>query len=275
MSQPLSALRETAKAIRKSILTVAWNAPSDGVHISPALSMTDVLAVLYGSVMRYSPENITDRQRDVFILSKGHAALGLYATLFHHQIISETQLNSFEINGSVLQVHPTQHQEYGIDFSGGSLAQGMSFAIGLALSHRLQCQPWQTYVLVGDGECNEGAVWEGAFMAAHQRLDNLTVIVDQNGLQSDGFTDDVMSMNLPALWQAAGWQTLTCDGHDHQALLAAFNTPRDGRPKVILARTVKGKGVSFMENNKEFHRNRLNELQMQQALAELDGETSC
>ncbi|WP_205950350.1 transketolase [Pantoea stewartii] len=275
MSEYLKKLKKTATATRLTILNIAHQAPSDGVHISPALSMTDVLTVLFSKIMRYEPDRIVDKQRDTFILSKGHAALGLYATLYHHKIITEQQLNSFEINGSVLQVHPTRHVEFGIDFSAGSLAQGMSFAIGIALSRRLQKQPWHTFVLVGDGECNEGAIWEGAFMAAQQQLDNLTVIVDQNGLQSDGFTSDIMRMNLPALWTACGWLTVECDGHNYQALIDAFNLPHEGKPKVIIAHTVKGKGVSFMENNKDFHRNRLNEQQMHLAVNELTQEASC
>lgn len=233
--------------------------------------MVDVLSVLFGRVMRYNPQAITDRQRDVFILSKGHAALGLYATLCEYGIISEEQLNRFEINGDVLQVHPTKHPEYGIDFSGGSLAQGLSFASGLAMGRRLRGESRHTYALVGDGECNEGAIWESAFLAAHQQLDNLTLIVDRNGLQSDGFTQDVLRMDLEALWRACHWETLVCDGHDIDALLSAFDAPHHGKPKVIIANTIKGKGVSFMENNKEFHRNRVSAQQLEDALNELNG----
>ncbi|WP_312691578.1 transketolase [Kosakonia sp.] len=264
-------IQDAARRIRTRIVNVAHHAPSDGVHVSPALSMTDILSTLYGSVMRYDPQNITSRERDQFILSKGHAALGLYATLCEYGIISEDQLNEFEINGSVLQVHPTKHPEYGIDFSGGSLAQGLSFATGLALGRRLKGETWQTYVLVGDGECNEGAIWECAFMAAHHNIDNLTLIVDRNGLQSDGFTRDVMSMDLEALWRACRWETRVCDGHDITALQAAFDAPHQGKPKVIIANTVKGKGLSFMENNKEFHRNRVSAQQLTDALNELNG----
>jgi transketolase len=256
--------------IRRRILNVAHHAPSDGVHVSPALSMVDILSVLYGTVMRYDAKAITDAQRDVFILSKGHAALGLYATLCEFGIMTPEQLDTFELNGSVLQVHPTKHPEYGIDFSGGSLAQGLSFATGLALGRRLKGEDWETYVLVGDGECNEGAIWECAFMAAHHKVDNLTLLVDRNGLQSDGHTDDVMRMDLEALWRACHWETLVCDGHDHEALMHAFAAPHNGKPKVIIADTVKGKGVSFMENNKEFHRNRLSAQQLSDALDELN-----
>ncbi|WP_312209217.1 transketolase [Pseudescherichia sp.] len=275
MIPPLSALQGAARRIRSRILHVAHHAPSDGVHISPALSMVDILTALYGAVMRYDPATITDHQRDLFILSKGHAALGLYATLCEFGIITSEQLNTFELNGSVLQVHPTKHPEYGIDFSGGSLAQGLSFATGRALGRRLKGEPWHTYVLVGDGECNEGAIWECAFMAAHHRVDNLTLIVDRNGLQSDGFTQDVMRMDLEALWRACNWETRVCDGHDIDALQRALAVPHKGRPKVIIADTIKGKGVSFMENNKEFHRNRLSAQQLSDAQAEIGGGTSC
>ncbi len=269
---------ETEKAacrIRQQILSVAHHAPSDGVHISPALSMVDILSVLYGMVMRYDAKDITSAHRDVFILSKGHAALGLYATLCEFGIMTLEQLNTFELNGSVLQVHPTKHPEYGIDFSGGSLAQGLSFATGLALGRRLKGETWHTYALVGDGECNEGAIWECAFMAAHHQVDNLTLIVDRNGLQSDGHTDDVMRMDLEALWRACHWETIVCDGHDLEALAKAFASPHNGKPKVIIANTVKGKGVSFMENNKEFHRNRISAQQLHDALGELNGGTAC
>ncbi|WP_286809260.1 transketolase [Leclercia sp. UBA2479] len=266
-----SETENAARRIREQILRVAHHAPSDGVHISPALSMVDILSVLYGEVMRYEAKDITRSDRDVFILSKGHAALGLYATLCEFGIMTEEQLNTFELNGSVLQVHPTKHPEYGIDFSGGSLAQGLSFATGLALGRRLKGEPWHTYALVGDGECNEGAIWECAFMAAHHHVDNLTLIVDRNGLQSDGHTEDVMRMDLEALWRACHWETLVCDGHDLRELADAFAQPHNGKPKVIIADTIKGKGVSFMENNKEFHRNRISAQQLSDALVELNG----
>ncbi|MDY1038786.1 transketolase [Lelliottia sp. CFBP8978] len=275
MTSILLETENAARRIRQRVLSVAHHAPGDGVHISPALSMVDILSVLYGAVMRYDPQAITDTQRDVFILSKGHGALGLYATLCEFGIMTPAQLDTFELNGSVLQVHPTKHPEYGIDFSGGSLAQGLSFATGLALGRRLKHEAWHTYVLVGDGECNEGAIWECAFMAAHHKVDNLTLIVDRNGLQSDGHTEDVMRMDLEALWRACHWETLVCDGHDLDALANAFAAPHNGKPKVIIANTVKGKGVSFMENNKEFHRNRISSQQLSEALTELNGSTPC
>ncbi|WP_431651485.1 transketolase [Enterobacter roggenkampii] len=267
-----SETENASRRIRKQIVRVAHHAPSDGVHISPALSMVDILSVLYGNVMRYEANDITSSHRDVFILSKGHAALGLYATLCEFGIMTPEQLNTFELNGSVLQVHPTKHPEYGIDFSGGSLAQGLSFATGLALGRRLKGETWHTYALVGDGECNEGAIWECAFMAAHHKVDNLTLIVDRNGLQSDGHTEDVMRMDLEALWRACHWETIVCDGYDVGALVNAFAQPHNGKPKVIIANTIKGKGVSFMENNKEFHRNRISAQQLNDALVELNGE---
>lgn len=275
MTKNLSEFHGAARRIRTRILTVAHHAPGDGVHVSSALSIVDILSALYGSVMHYDAKTITDMHRDVFILSKGHAALGLYATLSEFGIITSDQLDTFELNGSVLQVHPTKYAEYGIDFSGGSLAQGLSFATGLALGRHLKDEAWHTYVLVGDGECNEGAIWECAFMAAHYKVDNLTLIVDRNGLQSDGHTDDIMQMDLEALWRACHWETIVCDGHNLGALLDAFAAPSNGKPKVIIANTVKGKGVSFMENNKEFHRNRVSSQQLNDALSELNGSSSC
>ncbi|MEQ9859867.1 transketolase [Pectobacterium cacticida] len=268
-------LLQMARDIRKSILRVAYLAPSDGVHISPALSLVDILTALYGTKLRYEPHDITNTERDTFILSKGHGALGLYAALCEFGIISRDVLDSFEINGSPLQVHPTKCHELGIDFSSGSLAQGLAFGIGLTLSRRLKKQPWHAYILVGDGECNEGAIWEGAFFAAHQKLDTLTVIVDRNGLQSDGFTLEIINLDIPALWRACGWEVVECDGNDLDALLVALDAPHNGKPKAIVAHTVKGKGVSFMENNKEYHRNRLSEQQYHAAMDELNGEMSC
>lgn len=275
MSSNVKSLLLAARDIRKNILRVAFHAPSDGVHISPALSLVDILTALYGAKLRYEPHDITNANRDTFILSKGHGALGLYAALCEFGIISREMLDSFEINGSPLQVHPTRYPELGIDFSSGSLAQGLSFGIGLTLSRRLKKQPWQTYILVGDGECNEGVIWEGAFFAAQQQLSALTVIVDCNGLQSDGFTQDIINLNLPALWKACGWEVIECDGNDLNALLGALDAPHNGKPKVIVAHTVKGKGVSFMENNKEYHRNRLSEQQYLAAMAELEGDIAC
>ncbi|MCO7256125.1 transketolase [Dickeya oryzae] len=271
----MAALFDSARNIRKSILQVAYNAPSDGVHISPALSIADILSVVYGSKLRYNPKDIINKNRDTFILSKGHAALGLYAALREFGIISQDVLNTFEVNGSILQVHPTKCPELGIDFSSGSLAQGLSFGIGLALSYRLKKQPWHTYILVGDGECNEGAIWEGAFFAAQQRLDSLTVIVDNNGLQSDGFTRDIMNISLSSVWSACGWCVAECDGNNISDLIKAFDVPNNKKPKVIIANTIKGKGVSFMENNKEFHRNKLSKQQYIDALAELDEGAKC
>ncbi|GBO47591.1 transketolase [Pectobacterium versatile] len=275
MNGDKQALALAARDIRRSILRVAYHAPSDGVHISPALSLVDILAALYGAKLRYEPNDIMNPNRDTFILSKGHGALALYSALCQFGIISQDVLDSFEINGSPLQVHPTKYPELGIDFSSGSLAQGLAFGIGLTLSRRLKKQPWHTYILVGDGECNEGAIWEGAFFAAHQKLDTLTVIVDRNGLQSDGFTQDILNQNLPALWRACGWEVIECDGNDLNALLGALDAPHNGKPKAIVAHTIKGKGVSFMENNKEYHRNRLSEQQYLAAMVELDGEILC
>lgn len=271
MNDTHAALQTSARQIRRSIIDVAFRAPVDGVHLGSALSMVEIATVLYGSKMRYQPDNMADGQRDRFLLSKGHAALALYTTLHHYGVLSAGQLATFDHNGSFFPALTPMHPSLGIDFAGGSLGHGVGYASGIAWSQRLQNQPWHSYVVLGDGECNEGSIWESALFAAHHQLDNLTVIVDINGFQSDISCQKTLTMNFPALWQACGWQVQECDGHDISALSTALDAPHAGRPKAILAHTVKGKGVSFMEHNNAFHRNKLSAAQHQAALAELEG----
>lgn len=271
MNLHISQTLSLANQIRQSLLNVAFNAPVDGVHLGSSLSLVDMATVLYGSKMRYRADAMDDAQRDVFILSKGHAALGLYAVLHAVGIITRDQLNSFDVNGSRFQALAPMYPSAGIDFPGGSLGQGLSYGVGMSIGHRLKQQPWHTWVVMGDGECNEGSVWEAAFFAAQQQLEALTVIIDANGMQSDGANRDILPLDHQALWRACGWQVVECDGHDHQALMTAFDHPHEGKPKAIIANTVKGKGISFMENNNDFHRSKLTKDQLQLALAELAG----
>lgn len=272
MSQHLSDTVILAREIRKSLLNVAFHAPVDGVHLGSSLSLIDMATVLYAKWMRFQPDNMADPERDIFILSKGHAALGLYAVLHAVGILSTEQLNSFDHNGSRFQALAPMLPDMGIDFPGGSLGQGLSYGVGMSLSHRMKQQPWQTWVVMGDGECNEGSVWEAAFFAARQQLDALTVIIDVNGMQSDGANCDILPLDHEALWRACGWEVVVCDGHVHEELLAAFSAPHNGKPKAIVAFTVKGKGISFMENNNDFHRNKLSADHLQRALDELAGQ---
>lgn len=262
-------LKSAARQIRRSIVDVAFNAPVDGVHLGSALSMVEIATVLYGAVMRYTPHNMATQERDRFLLSKGHAALALYTTLHHYGVLSAEQLATFDHSGSLFPALTPMNPALGIDFAGGSLGLGVGFASGIAWHQRLKQQPWHSYVVLGDGECNEGSIWESALFAAHHGLANLTVIVDVNGFQSDIACEHTLKMNFPALWQACGWHVETCDGHDITALQQAFAAPTHGKPKAVIATTVKGKGISFMEHNNAFHRAKLSAAQRLAAQEEL------
>lgn len=264
-----SPLQQAARQIRRSIIDVAFHAPVDGVHLGSALSMVDIATVLYGSVMHFQPNDMASLERDRFLLSKGHAALALYTTLHHYGVISSEQLMTFDHNGSLFPALTPMNPALGIDFAGGSLGHGIGYASGIAWHQHLKQQPWHSYVVIGDGECNEGSIWESALFAAHHGLNNLTAIVDLNGFQSDISCEQTLKMNFPALWQACGWHVETCDGHDIDALQHAFAAMSNGKPKAIIASTIKGKGISFMENNNAFHRAKLSKAQYQAALEEL------
>jgi transketolase len=238
----------TGRQIRSIILEQSHRAHHG--HIGCSLSVADMLAALYGRIMNLpSP---TDPQRDYLVLSKGHAALGLYAALFLKGWISREQLESYCGENSLLGVHP-EYGLPGVEWSTGSLGQGLSVAAGMALAARLRKNPRRVFALLSDAECNEGSVWEAAMFAGHHRLENLTVLVDWNGQQALGSTQEILRQsNLPERWSAFGWETREVDGHDLEALAAAAQRPA-GEPRVILARTVFGKGVSFMENQLKWH----------------------
>lgn len=255
--------RTAAAEIRRDVIRLAYAAGRKGAHIAPSLSEAELLAVLYGRIWR--PE-------DHFVLSKGHGALGWYAALYQAGLLDRETLLRFEENGGPLPGQPSANPALGIEYSSGTLGMGLSYGTGLAWSLRRRGEPGRVFVLLGDGELNEGSVWESALLAGHQRLANLTALVDWNGMQSDGVTDTILHMDLEALWRASGWDALVCDGHDTQALEAAFLRAAAGeRPAVILARTVKGRGVSFMENAREWHHNHLTPEQYAAAMEELGG----
>jgi transketolase len=240
-----------------------------GAHLGGGLSMIEIMAALYFGVLRYDVRNPRWELRDRFILSKGHGALAYYGALSLAGFFDEKYLATFKSNDTFLTGHPHMDLERGIEFSSGSLGQGLSLGVGTALALRSRAnQTSRVYVLVGDGELNEGSIWEAAMSAAHFKLSNLTLIVDKNGLQYDGGTPDVLDMgNLAAKWESFGWAALTVDGHDLPALLDALETRHD-KPLAIIANTVKGKGVSFMENNRAWHHSRLTQAQFEQAMAE-------
>ncbi|MDR1321245.1 MAG: transketolase [Gracilibacteraceae bacterium] len=261
-----------ARAVRRDVIRMVAAAGSG--HPGGSLSAADILAVLYSVVMRVDPARPDDPDRDRFILSKGHAAPALYAVLAERGYFAPSELLELRRVNSRLQGHPDMRKIPGVDASTGSLGQGLAIAAGLALAARVTGRDYQVYTLLGDGETAEGMVWEAAMAAAHYRLDNLTAIVDVNGLQIDGRTADVMNpAPLDAKWEAFGWQVVETDGHDPGALLAALAVAMRtrGGPTVILAHTVKGKGVSFMENRAEWHGKAPNAEQTALALAELEG----
>lgn len=260
-----------ALAIRREIIEASHDVGRLGVHIGSALSCADILAVLYADILKYDVENPCSEDRDYFILSKGHAYIGYYATLakagfFKNEDITE----QFMTDGGWLPVHPVKNLEKGIEFSGGSLGTGMPFAVGKAFAMKLAGKPNKVYTLIGDGECDEGSIWEAFLSAAHLGLDNLTVIVDCNNQQQDGPTEEVLQVDIISLAKSCRWNVLDVDGHNHEELFDAFSKQSDtGHPKCIVARTIKGKGVSFMENDNTWHHASMNEKQYQQAREEL------
>ena len=243
-------------------------------HIGSSLSVADILGTLYAGVLR--GEGPDDPERDRFVLSKGHASLALYAALHETGVIDSAELASFCVDGSRLGTHP-DHVLPGVDFSTGSLGHGLSLATGSALAARLSGSERRTFVLMSDAECNEGSVWEAAMFAAHHRLGRLTAIIDLNGQQALGYTRDVMDLSpLEERWRAFGWDVHTVDGHDCGAMrnvIDGLSTGR-GQPHVLLAQTVFGHGVSFMEREIEWHYLPMDDLQYARALAELGAAES-
>ncbi len=266
----INSLEETAKAIRRSIVTMLGEAGSG--HPGGSLSSTDVLTALYFHEMKLDPGNPQWDKRDRFVLSKGHAAPLLYATLAQRGYFPKEELMTLRKMGSRLQGHPVMDKVPGVELSTGSLGQGISMAVGLALAGRLDGSSHRVFALVGDGECQEGIVWEAAMAAAHYGLGNLTAVLDANGLQIDGRCSDVMCLDpIEEKWRAFGWHVMTIDGHDMQAIVNALQEADkvEHQPVMIVAHTVKGKGVSFMENQPGWHGKAPNPEQVQQALEEL------
>ena len=246
---------------------------SGGSHIGAIMSVADIIAVLYADIMRYDPEDPKWSERDRFILSKGHAGAAIYAALAESGFFDPAELKTHYQNGSRLSGH-VSHYVPGVDFSTGSLGQGVSIAVGMALGAKHLGKDTKVFALVGDGESQEGQIWEAYMAAAHYKLDNLTVIIDNNGLQIDGSNDQVMSLgDLGAKLRAFGFDLVELpDGNDLDAVEAALSKPTmPGKPKAILAHTVKGKGVSFMENQVGWHGKAPNAEQRDQALKELEG----
>ena len=264
-------LEEIANKIRINILKEVYYAQSG--HPGGSLSIADILAVLYFKEMNINTLNPKDENRDRFVLSKGHVAPGYYSTLAERGFFPKEDLLTLRHVGSYLQGHPDMKKIPGVDMSSGSLGQGISAAVGMALAAKLQNKDYRTYTLLGDGEIQEGQVWEAAMFAGSRKLDNLVVIVDNNGLQIDGPIDEVNSpYPIGAKFEAFNFNVVEIDGHDFDQIADAFKQAKEckGKPTAIIMKTIKGKGVSFMENQVSWHGSAPNDEQCKQALEELE-----
>lgn len=264
-------LAKTANEVRKGIVTAVHSAKAG--HPGGSLSAADIFTYLYFQEMKIDPENPEDPERDRFVLSKGHTAPGLYSTLAHRGYFPVEDLKTLRKLGSYLQGHPCMQHIPGVDMSSGSLGQGLSAAVGMALSAKMDNKDYRVYALCGDGEIQEGQIWEAAMFAGHRKLDNLVVIVDNNGLQIDGKIDDVCSpYPIDKKFEAFNFHVINVDAHDFDALEKAFNEAREtkGMPTAIIAHSVKGKGVSFMENQASWHGAAPNDEQYAVAMADLE-----
>jgi transketolase len=263
-------LKIVAKRLRRRIVTMIGKAGSG--HPGGSLSAVEIAVALYWRVLRHRPADPRWPDRDRFILSKGHAVPLLYAVLAECGYFPLEVLDTLRQIGSILQGHGDCCATPGVEMSSGSLGQGLSFGVGAALAGRLDKKDYRTYVLLSDGECDEGQTWEAAMAAANFKLDSLTAIVDNNRLQLSGAVKDIMDLEpLPDKWRAFGWHVSEVDGHDIDRVLAALAEAKEvkGQPAAIIAHTIKGKGVSFMENNVDFHGKAPNAAQLEQALKEL------
>lgn len=260
-----------ANKVRKHALTAVYNASSG--HPGGSLSIADLLTLLYFEVMNIDPKNPKMQDRDRFVLSKGHTAPALYGVLAERGFIPVEDVATFRKIDSYLQGHPDMNKVSGVDMSTGSLGQGVSIAGGMALAAKLDNKGYRVYSVLGDGELEEGQVWEQAMFAAHYKLDNFTIFIDNNGLQIDGDITKVMNPTpIDKKFEAFGWNVIMADAHDFNSLLSAIEAAKatKGKPTAVIMKSIKGKNVSFMENNAAWHGAAPNKEQYEQAIAELD-----
>lgn len=264
-------LEHMAQAIRRDVLEMTLNAGKQGGHVGGAFSCAEILAVLYGAVMDVTPQNVNTQNRDRFILSKGHSAIALYAALYENGFLTKEELDTFEKDGSYLQTHCVKNPRWGIEISSGSLGVGLSVGTGTALAMRQKGLSQKVFVLLGNGECNEGCVWEAAMLAGQLKLDNLVAIVDDNKMQLDGDSQNIVHLDkLDRIFSALGWEAARADGHSVTDLLRVFDEKERKRgPLAIIADTVKGKGCSLTERNPVFHHAAISQEQYDTAMREL------
>jgi len=266
----IKSMEERAKVIRRHVIRMLAKAGSG--HPGSSLSTVDLLVALFYNKLKHNPQQPAWPDRDRFVLSKGHGCPALYAVLAEMGYFGIDKLDTLRQFGSILQGHPCMKTTPGIEISGGSLGQGLSVGLGIALAAKLDKKDYRTYVMLGDGELAEGQVWEAAMAASHYKADNLCAIIDQNGLQIDGFIHEIMSSYpIPDKWRGFGWHVIEINGHDYKAISSAYDEAETvkGKPTVIVAKTIKGKGVSFMENQVDWHGKAPSKDEAERALAEL------
>lgn len=267
------AIEAMAKKMRRNVIEMGYVAGGRGAHFGPALSCIEIVASLYSEIMVHDPSNPLLAERDRFVQSKGHACLAYYAALVESAYIPHEAMKTFKGDGSYLAGHPCRNLKHGIEISSGSLGNGFAIACGMAKAAKVKGEKHTVFCLLGDGECNEGIVWEAAMNARQNKLDNLVAIVDKNGVQLAGKTKDIMDVDLDAVWKAFGWHVIELeDGNDIASVLEALSTMKathEGKPHVIVANTVKGKGISFMENSLNWHARSMNTEQYEQAISDL------
>ncbi len=266
-------LTQMARRIRLDAMDMALASGNNGSHLGGSLSCVEIMAVLYGEVLNVDPSDPLNPGRDRFIPSKNHCVLSHIPALAEAGFIEHDEILEFQKDGGRLTGYPMR-QEIGLEYSGGSLGMAISVGIGLAIKAREELRDNNIYILIGDGELNEGCIWEAFMSAAHYKLGNLTAIIDRNHLSYDGDTEEVMALgNLSDKMRAFGWYVSECNGHDTEELLNAFTEMQKDTPHVIIADTVKGKGVSFIENKPEWHHHRLSQKEYEQAKQEIEGGT--
>ena len=254
--------------IRKIILDIIFKTKSP--HIGPSFSVVEILVALYFGHLNISADDLLNPDRDRFILGKGHACATLYAVLAEKGFITKDDLDGFAINDGILEQHPNMDLSKGIELSTGSLGHGLSVGTGMALAGKIDNKPYNIYVLLGDGELNEGSVWEAVMFAGHHKLNNLTAIVDHNKIQALGCTRDIINLEpLGEKWECFGWNVLDIDGHNYEQIFDALNSLSLTQPNVIILHTIKGKGISFMEDTLLWHYRAPDEKEYELALKEL------
>ena len=269
-----SELRDLSLDIRKVMINMGYKCGTSA-HFGGGLSMVEILTTLYGNILNYDVKNTLWEERDRFILSKGHGVLGFYATLYVFGFIGKKELDSFQQDESEFIAHPIMDLRYGIESSNGSLGHGLPLGVGIAMAAKLKKKDFKVYVMLGDGECNEGSVWEAVMCAYHHNLNNLIAIVDRNSMQNDGKSKDIMEFfSLEKAWAGFGWNVINVDGHNFAELEKSLNREKNmKKPTVIIANTIKGKGISFMENVPSWHHGKLTEKTFEEASRELEGLT--